>query len=39
MTSGVKVYYLPFLPLIDNLVILPTFIGMVPVFREILIRE
>jgi len=38
MTDGLKVYYVPYIPLADQ-ASLPTLWGLFPIFRDILIRE
>lgn len=38
MTNGLKVYYLPLTPVVDQ-VIFPTLYGFFPLFRNVLIRE
>ncbi|CAD8138046.1 unnamed protein product [Paramecium pentaurelia] len=38
MTNGLKVYYCPFIPAIQT-VVLFTYVGTLPIFRQILLRE
>lgn len=38
MTNGLKVYYLPVAPVVDN-VTYPTFVGHLPLMRAVLVRE
>jgi len=38
MTNGLKVYYLPVTPVVDN-VTYPTFVGHLPLLRTVLLRE